>query len=176
MTESKNDLVEGLWARLRNTLIALDRMDRLESAGDFVGWVEAFQRDDAQIEATTRDWLLRALRLASDPLNYRILRALQDSDGLSVADLMRVTNETRIDLTERIKDLAQVGFVAQALESDVVQTTHAAVGIVAWIEALREQMTERVRAGLTKDNPPPKFETRRALRSASENPSGLESS
>ncbi len=156
MAEPANALVEGLWARLRNTLIALDRMDRLESANEFVDWVEAFQRDDAQIDATTREWLLRALRLAADPLNYRILRALQDSDELIVAELMRITGASRVDLTERIKDLAQSGFVAQALDSDAVQGTRAAVGLVAWVEALREQMAERVRAGLTKDNPPPR--------------------
>jgi hypothetical protein len=156
MAESSNELVEGLWARLRNTLIALDRMDRLESANEFVGWVEAFQRDDAQIDVTTREWLLRALRLAADPLNYQILRALQDSDGMIIAELMRLTHASRVDLTERIKDLAQSGFVAQALESDGVQGTRAAAGLVAWVESLRERMAERVRAGLTKDNPPPR--------------------
>ncbi len=157
MAESANELVEGLWARLRNALIALDRMDRLETANEFVGWVEAFQRDDAQIDATTREWLLRALRLAADPLNYHLLRALQESDGLSIAELMRLTNASRVDLTERIKDLAQSGFVAQALDTDTVQGTRAASGMVAWIESLREQMAARVRAGLTKDNPPPKL-------------------
>lgn len=157
MSSPERDLVEGLWARLRNALIALDRVDRLESASEFVGWVEAFQRDDAQIDATTRDWLLRALRLASDPLNYWILSALHESDGLSIAELMRVTNATRVDVVERIRGLAQAGFVAPALESDTVQGTRAAAGFVAWVESLRQQMAERVRAGLTKDNPPPKI-------------------
>jgi hypothetical protein len=157
MAESARDLVEGLWVRLRNALIALDRVDRLESANAFVGWVEAFQRDDAQIDATTREWLLRALRLAADPLNYRILSALQERDDMSIAELTRLTNATRVDVVERVRDLAQSGFVTPALESDTVKGTRAAMGFVAWTESLRDQMADHVRAGLTKDNPPPKF-------------------
>ncbi|MGE5263417.1 MAG: hypothetical protein ACM3S0_08560 [Acidobacteriota bacterium] len=149
-------LVEGLWARLRNVLIAIDRLDRLETATDFAGWVEGFQQDEAQIQATARDWVLRAVRLGSDPLNYRILQVLQDPAGVSIAQLMQATNLTRVDLTERIKDLAQVGFVAQALDMDSVQGTRAAEGMIAWIESLQARIAERARAGLTKDNPPPK--------------------
>lgn len=158
MTDSANDLVEGLWARLRNVLIALDRIDRLETASDFVGWVDAFQRDDAQIDATARDWVLRALRLASDPLNYQLLVVLKNSDGLSITELMRATQMPRVELTERVKDLAQLGFVAQSLESEMVLATRAAAGIVALIESLRDQIAERARAGLMKDNPPPKIQ------------------
>ena len=153
-----DELAEGLWTRLRNVLIALDRLDRLETASDFVGWVESFQGDDAQIERTTRDWVLRAVRLASDPVNYAILRALQQSGEMTIAQLMAATKLTRLELTERVKDLAQVGFIAQALDTDAVQGTRAAAGMVAWIESLREQIAERARAGLTKDNPPPKFQ------------------
>ncbi len=161
MTEPSDALVEGLWARLRNVLIGLDRLDRLDNATDFVGWVEAFQQDDAQIQATTREWILRALHLASDPLNYRVLRFLGASDGLSIAQLMQATGMTRVELTERVKDLAQVGLVAQALDSDAVSGTRATEGLVAWVEALREQMAAHVRAGLTKDNPPPTFQAHR---------------
>jgi hypothetical protein len=157
MIESNNDLVEGLWARLRNVLIAFDRVDRLESASDFVGWVESFQSDDAEIEASTRDWVLCATQVASDPMNYRILRVLSDCDGASVAELMRLTNATRIDVTARLNELAQVGFVMQSVESDSVQGTRASKGMVDMIESLRAQIADRLRAGLTKDNPPPKF-------------------
>lgn len=155
--DSSNELGEGLWARFRNVLIALDRIDRLETASDFVGWVENFQTDPVQIELTTRDWILRALHRASDPTNYQLLIALTKRDGLSIAELMHTTNLTRVDLTERIKDLAQSGFVAQALESEIVQGTLAATGLVALVESLREQIAERTRAGLMKDNPAPKF-------------------
>ncbi|MBI5301035.1 MAG: hypothetical protein HY868_02780 [Chloroflexi bacterium] len=161
MSDPTNELVDGLWARLRNVLIALDRIDRLDSATDFVGWVEAFQRDDAQIETTTRDWLLRALRVACDPLNYQVLRALEKSDGQSIAALMRATNLARVELTERVKELAQTGFVAQDLETETVQATRAAAGIVAWIESLRAQIAARAQAGLTKDNPVPIISARR---------------
>lgn len=157
MTEPSDALVEGLWARLRNVLIALDRLDRLENATELVDWVKTFQHDDAEIETTAREWILRAVRLASDPLNYRILRMLQVSDGLSIAQLMQATGMARVELTERVKELAAVGLVAQALDSDSVQGTRAAEGLVAWVEALREQMVGHLRAGLTKDNPPPKL-------------------
>lgn len=157
MSESNDKIGEGLWARLRNVLIALDRLDRLETANDFVDWVETFQRDDAQIEATARDWVLRALHIATDPLNYAILRALAESDGLSSAQLMQTTRLARVELTERVKDLAQAGFVAQEMESETVQATPAAEGVVAFIESLRAQIAKRARAGLTKDNLPPIF-------------------
>ncbi len=163
MTEPSDTLVEGLWARLHNVLIALDRLDRLDDATDFVGWVEAFQRDEAEIDATARGWVLRAIHVASDPSNYRILLLLQNAGGMSIAQLMQATGMTRVELTERVKDLAEVGLVAQALDSDSVHGTRAAEGFVSWVEALRAQMGERIRAGLTKDNPPPRFEAGRLL-------------
>ncbi len=161
MNDPARELIEGLWARLRNVLIALDRLDRLDTATDFVGWVETLQRDDAQIETTTRDWVLRALRLAADPLNYQVLRALEKSEGASIAALMHATHLARVELTERVKDLAQAGFVAQDLETETVQATRAAVGMVAWVESLREQLAARLRAGLTKDNPAPMISAKR---------------
>ncbi len=163
MTEPSAELVEGLWARLRNVLIALDRLDRLDSATEFVGWVESLQHDDAQVDATVRIWVLRAVHLASDPANYRLLRFLHGSDGMTIAQLMQATGTTRVELTERVKDLAQAGFVAQVLDMDSVQATPAAKGFVAWVESLGEQMADHVRAGLTRDNPPPRFEKQRIL-------------
>ncbi|MDE3091456.1 MAG: hypothetical protein KGJ80_18975, partial [Chloroflexota bacterium] len=74
-----------------------------------------------------------------------------------IARLMQTTQTTRVELTGRVKDLAQVGFVAQSLESETVQATRAATGMVALIESLREQIAARARAGLMKDNPPPKL-------------------
>ena len=156
MSEASIELVDGLWARLRNLLIALDRLDRLETATDLAGWVETFQQDEAQIQATARDWVLRAVRLASDSLNYQILRAVQDAGGMSIAQHMQATNLTRVELTERVKDLAQVGFVVQALDMDSVQVSQAAEGWTAWVESIQGQIAARARAGLTKDNPPPR--------------------
>ncbi len=152
-----DDLAEGLWARLRNVLIALDRVDRLEGATDFAGWVEAFQCDEAQIQATAQDWVLRAVRTASDPINYQILETVRTAGQMSIAQLMETTSLTRVDLTERVKELAAMGLVAQSLESDAVQGTRATDGMLAWFDSLGEQIATRARAGLTRDNPPPRF-------------------
>ncbi len=149
-------LAEALWARLRNVLIALDRVDRLDTSADFVGWVEAFQCDGSQIQATARDWVLRAVRLASDPLNYAILSALR-LDGSPMAQLMTTTNLTRVELTERVQDLARVGLMTQALDSDRVEATAAGQGMVAWLESVSDKVAEHARAGLTQDNPPPRI-------------------
>ncbi len=157
MTEPMDDLAEGLWARLRNVLIALDRVDRLEGAGDFAGWVEAFQCDQDQIRATAQDWVLRAVRTASDPINYQILETVHTAGQMSIAQLMQATRLTRVDLTERVKQLAAVGLLVQSLESDAVQGTRAADGMLAWVEALVEQIAAHARAGLMRDNPPPRF-------------------
>ncbi len=156
MMEPSQELVAGLWARLRNVLIALDRLDRLETGGEFLGWVEAFQCDEAQTRTAARQWVLRAIRLASDPLDYRILSLLHESAGMTVTQLMEATALGRVDLTERIKELAAVGLVAQALDADTVQGTRAGEGMVAWVESLGEQLAGQIRAGVTKDNPPPK--------------------
>ncbi len=157
MTEPLDDLAEGLWTRLRNVLIALDRVDRLEGAGNFAGWVEAFQCDQAQIQTTAQDWILRAVRTACDPINYQILVTVHAAGELSIAQLMQATRLTRVDLWERVKELAGAGLVVQSLESDAVQGTRAADGLLAWVEALGEQIAAHARAGLARDNPPPRF-------------------
>lgn len=160
MIDRSDQLADALWTRLRNVLIALDRIDRLESATDFAGWTESFQRDETQIMETARVWVLRAVHLASDPLNYQILCELSSAGGMSIAQLMQVTGLPRVDVTERVKDLAQVGYVAQAFETDSVQPTPAAQSIVAWLQAQQEQIAQRARAGLMKDNPAPKLHRR----------------
>lgn len=157
MSEPLDDLTEGLWARLRNVLIALDRMDRLETARELAGWVEGFQSDDSQIQATVQAFVLRAVRAASDPINFQILSAVRAAGGTSLAQLIETTRLTRVDLTERLKDLAQVGLIAQAFEMDSAQLTRAGEGMLAWVDAVRERIAERARAGLTKDNPPPRL-------------------
>lgn len=156
MSVEMDELAEGLWTRLRNVLIGLDRLDRLDTATEFDGWIEAFQTDPAEIEATARDWALRAVRLGMDPINYDILHQLQAGE-MTIGRLMAITHLTRVDLSERVKDLAQVGFVVQALETDGVQATAAGQGIVRWLESLVEPIAARARAGLAKDNPPPVF-------------------
>ncbi len=147
---ARTEIVEGLWARLRNVLIALDRVDRLATTTGFEGWIEAFQREDAQMDATAREWVLRAMRIACDPLNYKILRAIQSADGTRVAQVMEQTRMARVELAERVKDLAQVGLVAQDLETESVQATRAGAGVIALMEELSAGVLARLREGRMK--------------------------
>ncbi len=152
----QQDLVDGLWARLRNVLIALDRVDRLETSVEFSDWIQALQRDDAQMHATARSWVLRVLSVAADPLNYQLLLSLR-TDSQTISQLMQTAGVTRVELTERIKDLAQIGLLSQAMETSDVQNTSAGDAIVAWIESLNAGVANHMRDGLMKDNPTPKM-------------------
>jgi hypothetical protein len=137
-----DEISNGAWARLRNLLGALDRVDRLETSSEFDGWLQAFARDEAALAATLREFLLRALRLASDPLNFQILSHLKRGGPTSFGDLLTLTRVSRVELVERANELARAGLTLQALEGEQVEITNLALGLLTlWDDILAQMKT-----------------------------------
>ncbi len=137
-----DEISNGAWARLRNLIGALDRVDRLETASEFEGWLQELARDEAALDATLREFLLRALQLASDPLNCQILSHLKTSGAASVGDLLVLVHLSRIELVERIASLSRAGLTVQALEGEQVEATELAVGLLTlWDDILAQMKT-----------------------------------
>ena len=122
----------GLAGRLRSLVMALDRLDRLESgSGTWRARFEAEELPDAATELT-----LRALRISADPRTFAILKALAAEDTRSLSRLMEETGLGRLVLSERLNDLVQVGLATRLIDTDHAQITAAGAGIVRLVEAL----------------------------------------
>ena len=96
------EIVSGAWTRLRNLLGALDRVDRLDTSSGFDGWLQQLARDETALDATLREFLLRSIRLASDPTNYVLLSQLKQSGTIDVIALLATMRLSRVELVERL--------------------------------------------------------------------------
>ena len=79
--------------------------------------------------AAAHELVLRALRAASDPLNDRVLRRLEEGDA-TLAELAALVSLPRLALWERLSDLVQTGLVARSLEDDRAGLTEAGRALV----------------------------------------------
>lgn len=136
-------MVQGLADRARNLLRALDRQDRLETAGTFVGWLER-QVADGELGRSTQELLLRALSAAGDPINFRLLSLLDPLEGVEVPALMAQTGLDRVAVSERINDLVQVGLAGRDMVSDQIRGTSLGGGIVVWVGEIAERTAEQL--------------------------------
>jgi hypothetical protein len=137
---STDDIASGAWTRLRNLIIALDRVDRLETSSEFSGWLAQLTADEGALEATMREFVWRALRLASDAVNIRILTQLRLAGALKVSELMALLRLSRIELVERLTALSRAGLTIQSLESEQVEATPLALGLLAWFDEIIARM------------------------------------
>ena len=135
--EADGAILAGLIERVRSLLLGLDRRDRLENAGEFVGWLQRQTRE--QLDDIARGMLLRVLRCAGDPVNYRILERLDVLNAVNAADLMPETGLDRVALSERLNDLAQVGLISRDMVDGQVRGTSLAVGVRALVEGIAVQ-------------------------------------
>lgn len=135
-----DDIALGAWARLRNLIGALDRLDRLETAREFDGWLAQFAQNENALDATIREFLLRALRLVGDPLNFEILAHTRTQNGATMTELLTATKLSRIDLTERVNELARAGLTVQPLEEDKIQATPFGIGILDLMAEIHAQI------------------------------------
>lgn len=133
-------LAGGGWARLRNLLGALDRVDRLETSSDFAGWLNGLAEDESGLERVIRDFNLRAFRLVGDPVNSRILTRLIETGPASTNDLISSTGIQRVEVVERINELGRAGLTVQALEEDKVEATAFARGYLVLLQEVTTQM------------------------------------
>lgn len=143
MVNSFDDIALGAWTRLRNLIGALDRVDRLETAREFDGWLAQFSQDENALDATIQEFLLRALRLVGDPLNFQILARLDADNGATMTELLAQTNLSRVDLTERVNAMARAGLTVQPLEQDKIEATQFASGMLKLLEQIHAEVKTR---------------------------------
>lgn len=123
-------------------LSVIDREDRLESGtGE---WLSSFKGEPEESKAAARESVLRALRMASDATNYRILQSLSDGVGTPVEDLVRATGLGRLALAERLGDLVSAGLAAKLPEANQVVGVPAGAAIVRMVEEATGQAAAKL--------------------------------
>lgn len=140
---SREDMAQGLADRVRNLLRALDRQDRLETAQTFVGWLGR-QITEGQLAESSEEVLLRTLRVAGDPVNFRLLTQLDPLEASEVPALMEQLGLGRVAVSERVNDLVQAGLASRDMVSDQIRGTALAAGIVTWVRDLADESATRV--------------------------------
>ena len=127
----------GLAGRLRSVVIALDRLDRLESGSG--EWLSGFE--EAELAESAMALALRVLHTSADPANYAILVALAADGSLAIDQLMEATGIGRLVLSERLNDLVQVGLATRLIDTDHAQITVAGDGMVRMINQIVTEIT-----------------------------------
>jgi hypothetical protein len=89
-----NALSHALALRLRDIARMLDRLDRLESGTGT--WLD--DQNSADLDAAALEMTLRALRVASDPINFSLLAYLTGHASSPVPDLQQVSGLDRLSL------------------------------------------------------------------------------
>ncbi|MCL4294394.1 MAG: hypothetical protein KJ077_01630 [Anaerolineae bacterium] len=129
----------GLAGRLRSLIMALDRLDRLESGSGT--WLAKFKAEELPEAAT--ELTLRALRASADPTNFAILQALATEDSRSFTQLIDITGLGRLSLSERLNDLVQVGLAIRLIDTDHAQVTAAGARLVNLVEAMSTAVAQK---------------------------------
>jgi hypothetical protein len=135
---------DGLWGRFKGMVLAMDRLDRLESATDFVGWLDALPDDQEQIDEAATELTLRAFRLAADPVSYRMLVRLRSERGVPFVALMEETGLGRVPASERVNDLVQAGLAVKDMATGSVQATLLTDGLVGLIDEVRMRFAQTI--------------------------------
>ena len=138
----------GIVARLRTLLLVLDRQDRLETAQAFAGWLEGESKPD-RLTDHAREILLRALKVAGDPVNYTILRQLDPIEPVEIPELMRQTRLSRVAVSERVNDLVQTGLAVREMINDQVRGTELVEGLRHFIETAARQAGDELASELS---------------------------
>jgi DNA-binding HxlR family transcriptional regulator len=103
---------------------------------------------DVDTESVAREFVLRALRISADAVNYRIMSTLMVED-LAFRDLCSRLDVGHAAVWERVNDLIQAGLVARALEHDRTGLTPAGQGLVEFIESAADAAETVVRQAQT---------------------------
>lgn len=143
--EGSADLVAGgLWARLRDILLAQSRWDRFVPDPEGGGGEPDHGAEvppPAERRRVAEEMVLRALRVGADPVNHAILARLGREEATPLARLMDETGLPRVPLGERVFDLAQVGLAAWAPETRELRATGAGEGLVGIVGEIASRLT-----------------------------------
>jgi len=150
-------LAGGLWARLRDILLAQSRWDRFVPDPEG-GGSETDRGAEAPSPAERRrvaeEMVLRALRVGADPVNHAILVRLGREEATPLASLMDETGLPRVPLGERIFDLAQVGLAAWAPETREARATGAGLGLVGIVGEISSRLARHADERWAETAPP----------------------
>ncbi|NOX62386.1 MAG: hypothetical protein GXP42_10665 [Chloroflexi bacterium] len=127
-----SQIAAGVAGRLRLLTISIDRLDRLESGSG--QWLSNFAH--AELPEAAQELTLRALRTATEPTNFALLRALSAAESRSLGQLMEAVGLGRLTLTERLNDLIQVGLASRNIDTDHAQISSAGLALTRWLEGL----------------------------------------
>lgn len=137
-----DEIARGAWTRLRNLIGALDRVDRLETSEEYIGWLQKLATDESVLERTAKEFILRAVRLAADPINWLVLVRLAENEAATTAELSGMTGIQRVEIVERLNELARAGLTLQSLEGDRVAVTDLGRGMIAFVGQVTQRMTD----------------------------------
>jgi DNA-binding HxlR family transcriptional regulator len=140
-------LAAGIADRLRLLVIAIDRLDRLETGSG--EWLNRFPAEE--LPAAARELTLRTLRTATEPGHFALLQALAAAETQSLGQLMATLGWGRLTLTEYLNDLIQVGLVGRNIDTDHAQITSAGLALVRWLQALVVAVSQNYGQKMTKN-------------------------
>jgi hypothetical protein len=132
------NIASGLSGRLRSLVVALDRLDRLESGSG--RWLS--ESGDAELPDAAMELTLRALRIGAEPTNFAILKSLAAEDSMTIGRLMATSSLGRLVLSERLNDLVQVGMATRLIDTDHAQITAAGAAMVALINGIAGRVAD----------------------------------
>jgi hypothetical protein len=129
----------GLTGRLRSLVIALDRLDRLESGSGV--WRSGFA--EAELTEAAAALTLRALQTSANPANFAILKSLAVEYSQAIDHLIETTGIGRLVISERLNDLVQVGLATRLIDTDHAQITAAGASIVQLIDQIVAKVSDQ---------------------------------
>ncbi|HEX9713946.1 MAG TPA: hypothetical protein VGB52_15495 [Actinomycetota bacterium] len=139
-------LAKGLWGRLRDVLLVAERIESFSFTAD-ADEPERAAVSEADADAVATDFVLRALRAASERTAWTILERTADAqnEGVALEDLAAALGLPRLVVSERVSDLLQIGLAARALDTDRVFATPAGLELVRVVRSVAGGLSERVR-------------------------------
>ncbi len=135
-------IAAGLASRLRSLALVIDRLDRLESGSG--AWLSRF--NDEELAESASAMTLRALNMVSDSANFAILQALSASESQRMGDMIELTGYGRLQLSERLNDLVQVGLAMRLIDTDHAQITPAGASMLHLVTQIMDETVTQYQA------------------------------
>lgn len=133
-------MADGLWKRLRDVILVAERVDTFVFGPGEGGDLPKVVLDETEANAIATDFVLRAIRAATDRTNFLILDAGSADDGVSASDLALATGLPLLVVSERVGDLLQAGLATKALDAGRVYSTAAGMQAVAMVKHAAERL------------------------------------
>jgi hypothetical protein len=147
-------LAAGLWSRLRDVVLAAERLERFNFAPErdpappSANWIRGLM-DDAALTGSALDLVRRAAAVGADPLNHRVLGLLvARDDAIPLTELARAAGLPALATVERVGDLQQVGLAHRVLDQGAVAATPAGRGWVRLLDLVAARVAAEARAEL----------------------------